>query len=371
MNRPPVLFFGALLVGCAPTAKVTDTSVVEEADADADTDTDTDTDADTDATTAVLATVSDDYAVGVLATAALDGRSITDEIVDISSDPVVVYTGGYLFQINRLGYDNIRVYEPGSWATPQIEFALPDNANPHDVEVCAGKAFVTQYGRDQIAIYDHTSGILAGSVDMSAYSDGDGRPEASRIVKATGETLYVAYENLDRDAGWSSAGGGVVEIDCDSQSITNQWDFASPWIFPHAPDPSKVVVYEHEVGIHLLDTVSGTSSLMLDTADIGGAVIGYAAHGSGAVIGISDPAYNYSIGCIDTGDWSYSLAEVVDNYVPGLIGNDRGEAWISARSHWSNPAAANGAIVYDIERCSPLTTTPVSTVLAPSSIAFY
>ena len=77
------------------------------------------------------------------------------------------------------------------------------------------------------------------------------------------------------------------------------------------------------------------------------------------------------IGCIDLGDWSYSLAEMVDNYVPGLTGNDRGEAWISARSHWSNPAAANGAIVYDIESCSALTSTPVSTVLAPSSIAFY
>ena len=209
---------------------------------------------------------------------------------------------------------------------------------------------------DQIAVYDHTSGILAGVVDMSPYSDADGTPEASRIVKADNGKLYVSYENLDRDAGWSSVGGGVVEIDCASQSITNQWDFASPWIFPHAPDTSKVVVHEQGV-VCMFDTVAGTASLVLDTADIGGTVIGYAAHGSGAVIGISDASYNYGIGCIDLVTGRASLAEMVDNYVPGLTGNDRGEAWISARSHWSNPAAANGAIVYDIETCSALIST--------------
>ena len=190
-------------------------------------------------------------------------------------------------------------------------------------------------------------------------------------MKGSGETLYVAYENLDRDAGWTSVGGGVIELDCASQAITNQWDFASPWIFHHAPDPSKVVVHEQGVGLHVLDPASDTSTLMVDTADLGGSVVGYAAHQSGAVIGISDPSYNYGIGCIDLSDWSYSLVEMVDNYVPSVDGNDRGEAWISARAHWSNPAAENGAIVYDIDQCSALTTTPVSTVLAPSSIAFY
>lgn len=364
-TRVPHILLSVALVACAPKAEVADTG------RDANADTDVDTDTDTGATTAVLATVSEDYSVGVLATATLDGRSVTDEIVDISGDPVVVSTGGYIFQLNRLGFDNVRVYEPGDWSAPRIEFALADNANPHDVQVCAGKAFVTQYGLDQIAVYDPTTGILTGTVDMAPYSDRDGKPEASHIVQAPNNRLYISYENLDRDNGWTSVGGGVVEVDCEGLAVTNQWDFASPWIFPHAPDPSKVVVYEQNVGLHILDTATGTPTLVLDTADIGGTVVGYAAHGTGAVIGLSDPSYNYGIGCIDTSDWSYSLAEMVDNYLPTVTGNDRGEAWISARSHWSNPAAANGAIVYDIEQCRALTNTPVSTVLAPSSIAFY
>ncbi|HCH65196.1 MAG TPA: hypothetical protein DFR83_20495, partial [Deltaproteobacteria bacterium] len=335
-------------------------------------DADADADADIPATTAVMATVSEDYAVGVLATASLDSWSVTDEIVDISSDPVVVSSGGFLFQINRLSYDTIRVYTPGDWSAPLTEFALADLANPHDVEVCNDKAFITQYGRNDIAIYDHTTGILAGVVDLSAYDDGDGTPEASHMVQAANGKLYVAYQNLDRNDGWASVGGGVVEIDCNSQAISNQWDFANPAVFDHAPDTSKVVVYESGVGLHVLDTEAGTASLVLDEASVGAGIIGYTAHETGAVVGISDSSYNYGIGCIDLSDWSYSLAEMVNNYVPSVDGNNRGEAWISARSHWSNPAAENGVIVYDVDSCSALTTEgPVSTVLAPSSIAFY
>ena len=111
---------------------------------------------------------------------------------------------------------------------------------------------------------------------------------------------------------------------------------------------------------------------MLDEADVGGPIFGYTASGSGAVVGIRDAAYNYGIGCIDLNDWAYSTAEMVDNYLTNVAGNNRGEAWVTARTHWSNPAADNGAIVYDVESCSALTTSgPVSTVLAPSSITFY
>jgi hypothetical protein len=133
-----------------------------------------------------------------------------------------------------------------------------------------------------------------------------------------------------------------------------------------------VVVYESGVGLHVLDTATSSATLVLDDASVGASIIGYTAHEDGAVVAIADPSYNYGIGCIDLLDWSYSLAEMVDNYIPSLSGNNRGEAWISARSHWSNPIAANGVIVYDVPTCSSTTgTSPVSTVLAPSSITFY
>ena len=49
-----------------------------------------------------------------------------------------------------------------------------------------------------------------------------------------------------------------------------------------------------------------------------------------------------------------------------------GEAWLSARAHWSNPESPTGVIVYDIESCTSKTTEDlVSTVLDPFSVAFY
>ena len=50
-------------------------------------------------------------------------------------------------------------------------------------------------------------------------------------------------------------------------------------------------------GLHLLDTETGTASLVLAQEDVGAAIIGYAAHETGAVVGITDAAYRYGIGC--------------------------------------------------------------------------
>ncbi len=326
--------------------------------------------------TAVLATVAEDYSVGALATVDLDTWSVSDSIVDISGDPVVVYSGGYLFQINRYTYDNIRVYEPGQWEAPLTEFALVDLANPHDVEVCDGLAFITQYGEPSLAVYDHETGLLAGSVDLSSYDDGDGTPEASTMVKAANGMLYAGLQRLDRNGGWVSQGGAVVEIDCASKQVTRSWDFSgSVSVYDYAPDSSRIVVYDggDDAGLWLLDTATGElSEQKLSDMTVGASIGGFASYGDSAVVITSDDDYNYGIGCVDLSDWSYTPAEAVDNYLAGVVANARGEAWISARTHWANPAAANGAIVYDIAACSSLTAgDPLATTLAPFSIAFY
>lgn len=357
----------ALLGACAPTAPVDDSGRGPAGDGADGTG-----GASGLATTAVLATVSEDYAVGALATVDLETGGVTDEIVDLSGDPVVVVSGGLVFQLNRYSYDTVRVYTPGDWSRPLTEFALADLADPHDVEVCAGKAFLTQYGRSEVLVFDPTTGVRTGSVDLSAYDDGDGSPEASHMVQADNGRLYVAHQNLDRTNSWISVGGGVVEIDCATEAVTDTWAFSSPELYPHPPDERLVVVSEAEVGLHLLDTATGDTTLVLALDTVGASIVGYAAHEAGAVVSTTDEAYGYGIGCIDLSDWSYTAAEQVDNYLPAVAGNDRGEAWFSARTHWSNPAADNGALVYDIDGCSRETTAgPVSTVLAPFSIAFY
>ncbi|MCB9765374.1 MAG: hypothetical protein H6739_36710 [Alphaproteobacteria bacterium] len=322
---------------------------------------------------AVLATVADDYSVGALATVALDGRAVTDAITDLTGDAGVVVSGGHVFQTNGFGYDNVRIYAPGDWAAPVAEVALDDLANPHDVEVCGGEAFITQYGLDRMVVLDPESGALVGTVDLSAHDDGDGTPESASIVQADNGRLYVGLQRLDRNTDWSSVGGRVVEVDCASKTVTNSWDVdGQATVYPYAPDGSQVVVHS-DAGLHLLDTAAGTlSEALLDEVSEGVAVLGFVSWGQDAVVMTLDASGHYGVGCVDLGTWAYTHAETVDNYLSDIAGDDRGEAWIAARTHWSNPAADNGAIVYDIATCAALTTSgPVETLLAPYAIAFY
>jgi hypothetical protein len=85
--------------------------------------------------------------------------------------------------------------------------------NPQDVAVDAdGRLWVTRFEQPTVAIIE-PDGSFSGTVDLSAYADADGIPEAS-AVHVSGDRAYVTIERLDRCGGWASTGPGViVEID--------------------------------------------------------------------------------------------------------------------------------------------------------------
>ncbi len=367
--RPLSLLGLALaLAACRPEADVKDPDL----DTDVVPDPDTGSFPEDGITTAVVATVSDDYSVGALATISVPGWRVTDEIVDAPSDSTVVSTGGRIIQLNRYGFDTVRIYEPGEWSAPTVEFALPDLANPHDVEVCDGAAFITQYDRGSIAVHDPDSGLLIGSIDLSDFDDGDGTPEASRIVKAGNGKLYIGTHNLDRDGGWVAVGGHVLEVDCASRSVTNSWGFTDADVYAYPGDPSQVVVHEDGIGVHLLDPATLESVLIVSSETIGATVDGLVAYGDKAVTIASTDDGEYSVGCIDFTARTYTEVLASDNYLAGISGTGTGESWISARTHWSGTDAPAGVQVFDVATCTERTTDgPIATVLAPSSIAFY
>ncbi len=365
-----------LMLACAPEVKLGDTADGETADSGTDGGTDGGTTGGTtggpagEQVTAILTTT--DYSVGSLATVDLATWEVTDGITDTTGDPVVDVSGGYVFQINRFNYDDVRVYEPGSYGAPITEFALDDGANPHDAEVCNGELFLSQFGAPELVIYDPESGLLTGSVDLSAYADADGNPEMSDIVQVDGK-LYVALENLDTGGSWTPVGGAVVEIDCATRAVTADW---SPGfgvsVFPYPPEPSKVVVSTREDadggstgGLWLLDTSDGSlSELLVPDAELGGQVIAFTAYETGAVAMIATPNYTYSYGCIDLSDWSYTEVEADLGYIPAMAGNDWGQAWFAAGN--------KGVWIYDVETCTSLTgQDPIKLGLGAYSVAFY
>lgn len=91
--------------------------------------------------------------------------------------------------------------------------------NPQDIAVDAdGRLWVARFERPTLAILE-SDGSFSGTVDLSAYADADGLPEAS-AVHITGGHAYVTLERLERCGGWSATGAGlIVDIDVATRKI--------------------------------------------------------------------------------------------------------------------------------------------------------
>jgi len=331
--------------------------------------------------------VTSDYAVYALATVDLDDGSVDDEITALTGDASVRYLeDDRLYVLNSYGYDTIQVYDVGKLSSPASEWSVGDGlANPHDVEFCGGELFVSLYGRDYVSIYDPHSTNLVGTVDLSSFDDGDGVPEASSLVKVAGKEgyLYLALQQLDQNNGWVANGGAVVEIDCAARAVSNSWDVGSnPKIYAHPTEPSALLVvtgvyYEADGGISVLDVVDGEhSALYVSEADIGVDIGPLAFDDLGNVVAIgssiSDYGASHTINCFDLESWDWTEAVNTSSFLIGNVANDRGEAWLLARTSWADAGSVGGIWVYDIATCSePSTEARKSFSLDPYSLAFF
>jgi hypothetical protein len=322
-----------------------------------------------------VTTVASDYSSGSFATVSLSDWSIDDGLFVSSSDTAVSTDEGWVFQINRYGFDTVRLYEPGTWGEPIWEQDVGELSNPHDAEICNGDLFVSLYGKDFMGVYDLSSGILKGTVDLSAYQDSsDVGPEATKLVELDG-MLYVSMNRLNRDKGWIDAGGMVAEIDCASMATTNAWPVAGnteiyPW---HGEDKLLVTgrAFGDDVGgLYALDPAAETVTLIVESVDT--SFSGVAANGDTAiVIGMADDFSSYNTYCVDLVDGVADMIDESGSYLTKAVANTNGEAWITAAVPWIDPKASSGIIVYDIETCSELTSTPLEFGFAPNAVAFY
>lgn len=332
--------------------------------------------------TAVLTTLSMDFATGSLATVDLDDWTVTDEITTTSGDASVVVDEGLAVQLNRFGFDSLRLHTPGQWEKPRWEVSVADaegTTNPTDAALCDGQLFVALYERQHLLVLDPDTGALSGAVDLSAWTDADGTSAEPGSMVRRGDRLYVALERLDRGKGWVDAGGKVVEVDCPSRAATRAWDVGANTRVFDWPGREEVLVGarawgEMKGGVYVLDPAAGTVALRIDLDASGTTVAGVAAAGDAAVLlTLSADWQTYGIHCADLLDGTVVQAEARTEYLQAVVANDRGEAWISAHWGWTDPDAASpGLVVYDIATCTSLTgATPITFSLAPASVAFY
>jgi len=326
--------------------------------------------------------VADDYSVGNLNSLALDDWALSDSLTATTGDAFVTADEGTAIQINAYGYDAVRLYEIGDWAAPRVEFSVGSGANPHDAAICAGSLFVSLYQEPALAIFDPASGLRTGAVDLSAYDDGDGTPEASDLIEIEG-TLYLALHQLAQDDGWVADGGRLLAIDCASQTVTGDWAVGPNPTLARRSDTQLLirtgVYYDRDYNL-LLDGGLATFDLAtqsLSAPHLTEAAAGYnideaVAVDDQALLLLSDEALTYRIGCLDLSSGALSIAETTDAYLFTAVTNDRGEAWIGARVSYANPEASGGLLAYDVATCTSLTGDDwIRPTLSPYSLSFY
>ena len=343
-----------------------------------------DTDLPEDALQAVILTVADDYTSAALATVTVDGRALSDTLAPVSTDPAVVVREGRVYQINRYGFDSIRVYIPGEWSAPTHDFSVGSGANPQQVEVCGGKLFVSLYGKDFLGVYGLNGEATASAVSLDQEADADGLPEAASMVLAENR-LYVALNKLDQQNGWIPSGAGrVVAIDCATDTVVDGWDVGpNPSIVAYPGDASKIIVrtgiyYDSDYAplfdgaLSVLDLSSGTSTELVSETAISENITDVVATDDGALFLTENAESEYGVHCLDLANSEHRLIERTSSFLIDASVNELGEVWVAARPNWAHVEANVGTAIYDLKTCASLNAGGwLQTTLPPYAIAFY
>lgn len=119
----------------------------------------------------------------------------------VSSDPVLRVTGGALFAVNRLSFDNLQRLDPGSDFRTTWQAGVGGGANPQDVLLTsAEKGYVTRYEPpfNDVAVFDPVRGTIRASIPMGPYAENrDATPRAAVLRMAEG-SVFVALQDIDR-----------------------------------------------------------------------------------------------------------------------------------------------------------------------------
>ena len=335
---------------------------------------------DDDPTTLVF--TSTDYTVYSLGTLDLASRQLSDSLTTLPGDAVIRHlSDGRIYNLNRFGYDVLRAYAPGDWATPLYEVSLGDGtANPHDIVLCAERLWVSLYGQDAVLVLNPDTGTLVQAVDLSEFARGDDVSEFDALY-CHGNRVIAVAQQLD-PATYTSEGGTIVAIDTESKTPIESFDVRpNPKTTPHPTEPDVLINFSGHYGVGdgtvtTIDVTTGVESepLALD-ADHGITFSGFAAFNDRAVI--LGTTYDYTatkVLCVDLLDWTITEGLTIDGYTGSMMGDGLGTAWIGMPTRYSEDGSGvdqpTGLQPFDIEGCTtdgPL----IETTLTPSSMATY
>ena len=330
-----------------------------------------------------VATTAADYSAGQLALVDWESHSVQDALVPTASDVNVAMDSGRLFLIERSVENTVRMYDPADLSAPIVEISTGDSSNPQNAALCGNTIVTSLFATDFLALHDATTGLPTGTVDLSAYDDGDGSPEAFSIVRAAGDQLLIALNQLDTGtATWNSADGTgtILQLDCASLAIVDAWETGpNPSLQPWPQDPSRFLLQTGDYfnddftlrldgGLYSFSPEDGISEPIFTEEAVGanlGAIAGVGDH----VMLVTNDGHAWSAWCADLATGERVATEIVDSFINDAVSAPDGTAWLAYRAGYAGDGSPvrEGLYPWNAETCTM--GEPIATLFPPSALA--
>ncbi|HNC98341.1 MAG TPA: hypothetical protein PLA94_08460 [Myxococcota bacterium] len=327
---------------------------------------------------AQLAIATTDYQTGALALWDSGTGVLSDSVLLTSSDNAVAAADGKLFVMGRSSENTVRMYGD-DLDQPEAEFSTGDATNPQDVALCGDHIVVALYETNYLGLYS-LSGQPAGQVDLSAWGDGDGGPEADDLYLSPEGYLYVSLNRLN--ATYRAEGNGrLLKVDCSSGEVVDDWEVSpNASIYPDARHPGSFLIgggnyfaegsaqMELDGWVQSFTTATDTLSEPLLTEEDFGANLGFVSNeDDGSRVVISDNGYQWELSCV-AADGTRTPALEGNIYLSSAIFGPDGRLWLAARPGFGEGSSTEGVIAFDPATCHA--GEPLVTALPPSSLAW-
>lgn len=326
--------------------------------------------------------ITTDYQTGAYSAVGLEDHTVTKNIAVIHSDAVCRYDPQTRrpYIVSRQGADAVELVDPESLAITD-EYSVGAGTNPQDIAPVSGsRAYVPRYGDKDLLVVNPVSGDEIEKIDLSAYADGDGVPEAGWAVAHQGK-VYLTLQRLDNfmPTDYSS----LLVIDGDSGAIEKEAKLsaASPYgKLRYNSFIDRMVLTEVgafgalDGGVEYFDpTDDSLSGLVVTEETLGGdlsdAVILSDTKGY-AVVGVSQPDFSVITRVVS---FNPSTGEKIADLIIGQaydhafieLTPDGSQLWITDRN-----STAPGIRIFDTTDDQEITTEPIDTGLPPFMTCF-
>ncbi len=172
----------------------------------------------------IVMTLSD-YATGNTAVYDTETKAFSDNVLPHHNDAFAKTDGTSLYIIEAMGADSIIKYDPSEIGEGKeiYQYSVGENANPHDIVFVGSKAYVILYNSDKIWVVDpnaaNEASFKTGEIDISAWADADGFPEA-HMAFVYDDMVYVVLQMYDLTS-WTSGTPVLIKIDPATDTIVD------------------------------------------------------------------------------------------------------------------------------------------------------